>query len=397
MNIPIYNHQTTSLSEIDLRMVRSIPSGGNWKNIPLDIPSKRVEGIRLSGGRTTYYGRLRWDFPAYTIATYFNRPGNGCNIHPDDLSAKYPQHRLISFREAARVQSFPDNFRFLGSKSSMFKQIGNAVPPLLAYSIAKALLGSTVVDLFCGCGGLSKGFELAGYHVLAGLEIEKHALATWTHNHVGAPVLGDINNKDIKDRLIAIVRNSLGGRNLDVLAGGPPCQGFSTAGWRETTDPRNKLWLNYLEILNKLNPKYFLIENVPGLLSVQKNGLLIIDNMRTEFSKLGYFLNYRALKAEDYGVPQLRRRVFIIGNRSDIKPFEFPDVSISTPFTVRDAISNLPRIGVNDGVDELVITNYQTQSKYQEWLIGECNVESLLSSKPRQPLPKKQLELFGNC
>ena len=397
MNIPIYNHQTTSLSEIDLRMVRSIPSGGNWKNIPLDIPSKRVEGIRLSGGRTTYYGRLRWDFPAYTIATYFNRPGNGCNIHPDDLSAKYPQHRLISFREAARVQSFPDNFRFLGSKSSMFKQIGNAVPPLLAYSIAKALLGSTVVDLFCGCGGLSKGFELAGYHVLAGLEIEKHALATWTHNHVGAPVLGDINNKDIKDRLIAIVRNSLGGRNLDVLAGGPPCQGFSTAGWRETTDPRNKLWLNYLEILNKLNPKYFLIENVPGLLSVQKNGLLIIDNMRTEFSKLGYFLNYRALKAEDYGVPQLRRRVFIIGNRSDIKPFEFPDVSISTPFTVRDAISNLPRIGVNDGVDELVITNYQTQSKYQEWLIGECNAESLLSSKPRQPLPKKQLELFGNC
>ena len=396
MNIPIYNHQTTSLSEIDLRMVRSIPSGGNWKNIPLDIPSKRVEGIRLSGGRTTYYGRLRWDFPAYTIATYFNRPGNGCNIHPDDLSAKYPQHRLISFREAARVQSFPDNFRFLGSKSSMFKQIGNAVPPLLAYSIAKALLGSTVVDLFCGCGGLSKGFELAGYHVLAGLEIEKHALATWTHNHVGAPVLGDINNKDIKDRLIAIVRNSLGGRNLDVLAGGPPCQGFSTAGWRETTDPRNKLWLNYLEILNKLNPKYFLIENVPGLLSVQKNGLLIIDNMRTEFSKLGYFLNYRALKAEDYGVPQLRRRVFIIGNRSDIKPFEFPDVSISTPFTVRDAISNLPRIGVNDGVDELVVTNYQTQSKYQEWLIGKCNVESLLSSKPRQPLPKKQLELFGN-
>lgn len=397
MNIPIYNHQTTSLSEIDLRMVKSIPSGGNWKNIPLDIPSKRVEGIRLSGGRTTYYGRLRWDFPAYTIATYFNRPGNGCNIHPDDLSAKYPQHRLISFREAARVQSFPDNFRFLGSKSSMFKQIGNAVPPLLAYSIAKALLGSTVVDLFCGCGGLSKGFELAGYHVLAGLEIDKHALATWTHNHVGAPVFGDINNKDIKDRLIAIVRNSLGGRNLDVLAGGPPCQGFSTAGWRETTDPRNKLWLNYLEILNKLNPKYFLIENVPGLLSVQKNGLLIIDNMRTEFSKLGYFLNYRALKAEDYGVPQLRRRVFIIGNRSDIKPFEFPDVSISQPFTVRDAISNLPRIGVNDGVDELVITNYQTQSKYQEWLIGECNVESLLSSKPRQPLPKKQLELFGNC
>ena len=93
-----------------MRMVVAIPSGGNWKNIPLDVPSKRVEGIRLSGGRTTYYGRLRWDYPAYTIATYFNRPGNGCNIHPDDASANIPQHRLISFREAARIQSFPDNF-----------------------------------------------------------------------------------------------------------------------------------------------------------------------------------------------------------------------------------------------------------------------------------------------
>ena len=71
----LYNHQTASLSLIDLRMIRSVPSGGNWKNIPKSIPSERIKKIRLTGGRTTYYGRLRWDKPSYTINTYFNRPG----------------------------------------------------------------------------------------------------------------------------------------------------------------------------------------------------------------------------------------------------------------------------------------------------------------------------------
>jgi len=395
MNIfKIYNHQTTSLSEIDMRMVVSIPSGGNWKNIPLDIPSKRVERIRQSGGRTTYYGRLRWEFPAYTIATYFNRPGNGCNIHPEDGSNGEPQHRLISFREAARIQSFPDDFKFFGSKSSMFKQIGNAVPPLLAYAIAKALNKSTIVDLFCGCGGLSKGFELAGYDVIAGLEFDKHALSTWAKNHAGTPILGDINKSDIKENLINSVKKSLGGENLDVLAGGPPCQGFSTAGWRETADPRNQLWLNYLEILKALKPKYFLIENVPGILSMKKNGILVIESMIKQFSKLGYTLYYKGLKAEEYGVPQLRRRVFIIGARSDMEPFKFPDPAISTPFTVKDAISNLPRLGVNDGVEELIVNNYKTNSKYQDWLIGACDVEALLSSKEKPKKKTLQIELL---
>ncbi len=393
-NISIFNHQTTSLSEIDMRMVVAIPSGGNWKNIPLDIPSKRVESIRLSGGRTTYYGRLRWDYPAYTIATYFNRPGNGCNIHPDDNSSMQPQHRLISFREAARIQSFPDSFRFLGSKTSMFKQIGNAVPPLLAYAIARALGASTIVDLFCGCGGLSKGFELAKYDVIAGLELDKHALATWAANHTGTPILGDINKSDVKESLIKTVRESLGKKNLDVLAGGPPCQGFSTAGWRETSDPRNQLWLNYLEILNELNPKYFLIENVPGILTMKKNGVLVIESMMKQFAKLGYTLYYKALKAEEYGVPQLRRRVFIIGARSDMKPFVFPEPAIASPFTVKDAISNLPRLGVNDGLEELLLEEYKTHSKYQEWLIGMCNVESLLKSKDKPKKKKEQLELI---
>ncbi|MHA1928039.1 MAG: DNA cytosine methyltransferase, partial [Candidatus Thorarchaeota archaeon] len=125
--VTLYNHVTSNLSTLDLEMILNVPPGGNWKDIPLEIAKKsvRLMQIRESGGRTTYYGRLRNDLPSYTISTYFNRPGNGTFIHPT-------QHRLISFREAARLQSFPDHYRFLGSNSSKLKQIGNAVPPLLA-------------------------------------------------------------------------------------------------------------------------------------------------------------------------------------------------------------------------------------------------------------------------
>ena len=156
----IYNHVTYPLSENDMKMVVSIPAGGNWKNIPKSIPSKRLEQIRKSGGRTTLYGRLSWSKPSYTITTYFNRPGNGTYIHPI-------YDRVITAREAARFQSFPDSYVFKGSKTSLCKQIGNAVPPLLAFSIATQIKRKTktkkILDLFCGSGGLSLGFKWAGY------------------------------------------------------------------------------------------------------------------------------------------------------------------------------------------------------------------------------------------
>src|SRR3990167_2201890 len=133
----IKNHYSATLSSIDLQMVQNVPPGGNWKNIPTSIPSKRLEQIRHSyqnggGSRSTYYGRLVASKPSYTISTYFNRPGNGCFIHYDSK-----QNRLISQREAARLQGFPDNFEFIGSKTNVNKQIGNAVPVILAYQIAK--------------------------------------------------------------------------------------------------------------------------------------------------------------------------------------------------------------------------------------------------------------------
>ena len=119
----LYNHQTSSLSSIDLRMIRSVPSGGNWKNIPKSIPSERIKKIRLTGGRTTYYGRLRWDKPSYTITCM------GEFYHP--LHA-----RRLSGAELKRLGTFPDEFEFIGKVSAVQKRVGNCVPPNFMRAIA---------------------------------------------------------------------------------------------------------------------------------------------------------------------------------------------------------------------------------------------------------------------
>ena len=106
----IYNHIAPGLSKLEWSMAQHIKPGGNWQDIPENIPSKRLEQIRRSGGRTTYYGRLLNDKPAYTITTYFNRLGNSSNLHPD-------QQRMISIREGARLQSFKDGYIFYGPKT----------------------------------------------------------------------------------------------------------------------------------------------------------------------------------------------------------------------------------------------------------------------------------------
>ena len=358
-----------------MQMVISIPAGGNWQDIPEEIPSKRLEQIRASGGRTTYYGRLRWDRPSYTVTTYFNRPGNGCYIHPDDKYSNNPQHRLLSFREAARLQSFPDSFRFFGPKTSMYKQIGNAVPPLLAFAFAKQFKITKALDLFCGCGGLSYGFELAGVDVVAGVDIEKHFIETWRHNHSGTPILGDITKDEVKEKIYEC------SKDVDIIIGGPPCQGFSTAGWRSEDDARNSLWKHYLEIVKTVQPKYFLIENVVGLLTTSQKGSSVLDLMRKEFSDIDYEFEFQKMHAEEFGVPQLRRRVFIIGTHKNVTDkISFPKPFVKSPVTVSETIKTLPVLTANDGNDELVLENHSPNSVFEEWLIGRLDIKNLLVS-----------------
>ena len=117
--------------------------------------------------------------------------------------------------------------------------------------------------------------------------------------------------------------------------------------------------------------------------------------MIKKFNKLGYFLEYKILKAEEYGVPQLRRRAIIVGSRMDMDLFQYPETKISEPFTVYDAISDLPRLNINDGDEELdLLDGFSSKSKYQKWCRGIIDIESLLDDKKNKSSQPVQTSLF---
>lgn len=308
----ILNHTTFKLSDLDLEMIRSVPQGGSWKDIsPKTVKkSKRLSRITETGGRTTLYGRIDYSKPSYTITTYFNRPGNGTYVHPT-------HERVISVREAARFQCFPDNYYFYGTKTDILKQVGNAVPVLLAYCIGKAIREKThcsrSVDLFSGAGGMTYGFKRAGINAIIANDIMESACVTLKTNCPEIPVLcGDVTSESIKQKLI---QAGIKGK-ADIICGGPPCQGFSMAGFRSADDPRNQLFRDFIDIVSGVNPKIIVFENVEGLLSYQ-NGETY-RNIIELFSQLGYVAEGRSLFANHYGVPQRRKRVIILCIRKDI-------------------------------------------------------------------------------
>lgn len=200
----------------------------------------------------------------------------------------------------------------------------------------------TVVDLFCGAGGLSEGFRQAGYHVLAGVDYDQVAGRTFAATHPEAKFLsGRIQDVTVDDLIHA---TGLRPCELDVLVGGPPCQGYSVYNHgRGVHDPRAGLFREYLRIVEGLKPRWIVMENVSGLTSIADGG--IIREIEQGLGRLGYKVKWRILKAEEYGVPQERRRIVFIGNRIGA-PIEFPSPTHGpglAPFvTIWDAISDLP-------------------------------------------------------
>jgi DNA (cytosine-5)-methyltransferase 1 len=191
-----------------------------------------------------------------------------------------------------------------------------------------------VIDLFCGCGGLSFGFERAGYNVLVGIDNDKAALRTFEHNHKNSnTICGDITNISYSD-----IKNVIGDKKIDVIVGGPPCQGMSLSGPRQIHDPRNRLYLSFIRLVEEIKPKGFVIENVPGLIGLF--GGAIKDSIIQEFSNLGYQVKYEILDASEYGVPQTRRRVVFVGLQD--KMFDFPKPNPLPIVTCEMAIGDLP-------------------------------------------------------
>lgn len=400
--IEIPQHQMPSLSELDKLMISYVEPGGNWTSIPETVPSKRLNQIREMARtrgmvRTTYYSRLRYNQPAYTISTYFNRPGNGANIHPWE-------DRTLSSREAARLQSFPDCFVFEGSDAAVRTQIGNAVPPLLGYAVGRAIkkkvgMPLKFCDMFAGAGGLSYGMELAGYRGVAALELNKFAAASFARNHDTSikTIVGDINDETIQQELFSAIKQGIEQGEPWVLVGGPPCQGFSTAGYRNENDIRNKLVDSYLKIIQVMQPAIVVMENVPGILSMKKGD--VIKGVYQSLHRLGYVFHKTpwVLDAERYGVPQMRRRVIIVAAKEECFLPDYPEpifekcmgrrenvdnqisLSLSSyPITVGEALKGLPPLmEINDYFPK----DASIDDAYNKWCQGEISVEELLKER----------------
>lgn len=220
------------------------------------------------------------------------------------------------------------------------------------------------IDLFSGCGGLTLGFSWAGFKSVLASDIDENCQKTFAVNFPETPFLcGDLTdfNKDDFDLMIK-------GQDVDVIIGGPPCQGFSLANKHRNKvaeDPRNKLFYQFVKTINWYNPKAFVMENVKGLLSMHKGDVIQTIIHEFEQAGIGYNVRVKVLKAVDYGVPQMRERVIILGIRNDLALIpEFPRPKFVTPVSVNDAISDLPQINAGEGQD---VQNYpiEPQNEYQ--------------------------------
>lgn len=226
----------------------------------------------------------------------------------------------------------------------------------------------TVIDFFCGCGGLSKGFEQANYDVLVGIDFDQAALNTFEKNHQSKGIKVDL----FEDNALEQIEMAINHKRVDVIIGGPPCQGFSLTGPRNFDDKRNRLYLAMFDAVEHFQPQAFMIENVPGMANLYKGE--IKAEIIKRFTKLGYNVSWQIVNAADYAVPQVRQRLVFVGLRNG-KIFEFPK-PVKTPdtyITCKEAISDLPPLVDNLG-EEVSHYSQTPETEYQTQMRGENNI-----------------------
>lgn len=216
-----------------------------------------------------------------------------------------------------------------------------------------------VIDLFAGVGGLSLGFENCGFDVVLANEYDSSIAAAYELNHKGTQmIVGDITSLDLEKTFGAY------SGKIDVVIGGPPCQGFSQKGQRKTIhDERNFLFKYYVKVVELVEPQYFVMENVPNLLTAE--GGYFRKEIEELFNSMDYQLKMGVLNASDYGVPQNRRRAVIIGKRGGEAPALPKPRNITV--TIWDAISDLAYLSSGEGTEEQEYRN-EPQSEYQKKL-----------------------------
>lgn len=340
---------------------------GGWPPFPEPIGKPRTIGQALDGVVLTDVERWEGDIRRYAIGAewkklvwggqsdkYFQlvradprQPcGALCKSSGEFPSAASITHwaepRKFARKELARIASFPDDFRFAGEYAQVYARIGNCVPPKFAQAIATCIrehiLGDrefTYLSTFAGCGGSSLGYKWAGGHGVAAVEFDDNAVETYRLNFPDTPVL----HRDIctvtAQELLDLTGLQVG--DLDILDGSPPCQGFSTAGKRVLTDPRNSLFREYVRLIEGLQPKVFVMENVSGM--VKGKMRLIFREIMLALKATGYMVRCKLLNAMYYEVPQSRERLIWIGVRPDIgREPGFPGpVGKPTGFTPEEA------------------------------------------------------------
>lgn len=260
-----------------------------------------------------------------------------------------------------------------------------------------------MVDLFCGAGGLSLGFTQEGFITCLANDIQDVCVDTYAHNHPETPrnriILGDI-----KEKVVDHVDELLDGVHVDIIVGGPPCQGFSMANrQRLIDDPRNALYKNFVQTVEKVRPPFFVMENVKGMLSVK-------DQVIEDFEAIGYQVVAHILNAKDYGVPQNRERLIYIGNRVGVDNEEIfkkiTELSASIPNAyLRDALYGLrelqaSRLKNSTDVDteesgrRIDHDNIQAQNKYVTYINQGRKFPAVLNHKARYN-NDRDIEIFG--
>lgn len=244
-----------------------------------------------------------------------------------------------------------------------------------------------VFDLFAGAGGFGVGCEQAGFKVALSLEVDAWASDTLRHNHPDMTVL----QTDIREFTNPNVVRAVSKKKPDLIVGGPPCQGFSIAGpaQKDPMDPRNSLFRDFARWVEILRPEAFVMENVKGLLSRRNaEGNRVIDIIRQTFLDLGYFVEVWDLNAAEYGVPQIRERILIVGHHRDfsighppkthklngfyndnVTPSLFDCDFLRPATTLWEAISDLPELAAGQG-EEIQPYEIEPQSEYQKNLRG---------------------------
>lgn len=235
------------------------------------------------------------------------------------------------------------------------------------------------VELFAGSGGLGTGFSNAGFNIISANDVWDPAGKTYVANHPNVKYIV----KDIAQLTGDELLDGTGYKksDVDVIIGGPPCQGFSTLGKRFIDDPRNKLFKEYVRIVNEIRPKFFVMENVSGILSMEHGKVL--KNILKSFNEIGYKLEYRLLNAAEYGVPQQRERTIFIGTRLDIK-IRYPEKTHSLTgeagykkaLTLWDAIGDLPQ----SDTEEIKLYTEQPKNDFQKFIRN--GAAELVNHKP---------------